>query len=370
MSSQTDIDFFEFNKMRRNHDVIVIHKRLTTNKLREYIDRIEYQITKNKPLTLKSVLNFIPDLYNDKLEHDTRAEVESSNKMFFDEFLFKYMREKFKLKKIIKKNTEEFIMGIMKYAREDSRIDLLRRFLGIGDDKIRREVLDVYLALLKNIPVSYFKLFDEDYNTYLMNIELCFEIYHTRYPHFNLTQDNKTSILKHSQVVDSQTSLTKIIRDDKKLDYFLLNRFYNKSYILIGDLLNEYKNKRVIKKDITKIVEQFQNVNKEFKCSYEAVYEILTRNFNVEDEDIDLDTFFDFFAKNKYGFKIRVFDFLEISLNNLVLVFSLLEKKIGRMYDDVDSKKIGLIGNKEFEELLSKILVGIETKWKISDYFK
>ncbi len=203
-----------------------------------------------------------------------------------------------------------------------------------------------------------------------MNSELCFEIYYTRYQHLNLVNDNKNSIMKSSQVVDAQTSLTKIVRDDKKLDYFLLNRFYNKSYILIGDLLNEYKSKGVIQKDIKKIVEQFQNVNKEFKCSYDTVYDILRRNFTLEEELINLDTFFDFFAKHKYGFKIRIFDFLEASLNNLVFVFTVLEKKIGRMYDSVDSKKIGLIAYKEFEELLTRMLTGVDTKWKISDYFK
>jgi len=70
--------------------------------------------------------------------------------MFLDDFLFRYMSEKFKLKKIIKKNTEETIMAVMKYSKEDPRIDVFRRLLGIGDHKIRREVLDIYLILLKS----------------------------------------------------------------------------------------------------------------------------------------------------------------------------------------------------------------------------
>jgi hypothetical protein len=100
-------------------------------------------------------MHFIPDLYNEKIEGDSKADMEGSKKLFLDDFLFKYMSEKFKLKKIIKKNTEEIIMTIMKCSKDDVRVDVLRRFLGIGEDKVRREVLDMYLIFLKSI---FFKL--------------------------------------------------------------------------------------------------------------------------------------------------------------------------------------------------------------------
>jgi len=96
-------------------------------------------------------MHLIPDIYNEKIEIDTRADLEGTKKIFLDDFLFKYMSEKFKIKKIIKKNLEEVIMSIMKYCKDDHRIDIIRRFLGIGDDIIRREVLDLYLTLLKSI---------------------------------------------------------------------------------------------------------------------------------------------------------------------------------------------------------------------------
>jgi hypothetical protein len=114
------------------------------------VERIQYGCSKFKPISKKSLLNILPDIYNEKCENDNRADLEGNNRMFLDEFLLYYMKDKFHLKKIIKKNSEEFIMGILKYSKEDTRIDLIRRFLGIGDDKYRREILDIYLTFLKS----------------------------------------------------------------------------------------------------------------------------------------------------------------------------------------------------------------------------
>lgn len=65
------------------------------------------------------------------------------------------MKDKFKHKKIVNKNCEETIYSIMKYSAEDKRVDLNRRFLGIGDDRLRREVLDIYFILLKSTKFIY-----------------------------------------------------------------------------------------------------------------------------------------------------------------------------------------------------------------------
>lgn len=370
VSVQTDIDFYEFNKMRKNHDLIYIHKRLTTNKLQKFIERIQYDCSKNKPISMKSLMSFLPDLYNEKIENDHQADMDGGKKLFLDDFLFKYMTEKFKLKRIINKNTEEIIMAVMKYSKEDPRIDLLRRFLGVGDDKIRREVLDMYLTFLKNLPISFFKLFDEEYNSYLMNTELCFEIYHSRYPQFNLVNENRLSLLKNSTVIDAGSSENKKVKDEKKLDLFLINRFYNKSYILITDLLNDFKNNNITETDLTKIAEQLQNVNKEFKLSMQHCTDILKNNFTVKAGKLNLDTFFNFFAHNKVHFKIKIVDFIEISLNYLVTLFNLLEKKIFRLYEEADVRKIGLIYYKEFEDIITKLMGGVENKWKVNEYFK
>lgn len=103
------------------------------------------------------MLNLIADLYNDKIDYDIKHNLDS-HKMLFDEFFVYLMKDRFKMKKIVKRNSEEAIAGILKYSFEDRRIDLARRFLGIGDNKLRIEVLEEYFTLIKGIEY-YYKLY-------------------------------------------------------------------------------------------------------------------------------------------------------------------------------------------------------------------
>jgi hypothetical protein len=65
------------------------------------------------------------------------------------------MKEKFKMNAIIKKNTEDSIAGIIKYSNDDKRIDMARKFLGIGENKLRIEIMENYITLLKSKKIKY-----------------------------------------------------------------------------------------------------------------------------------------------------------------------------------------------------------------------
>lgn len=121
-----------------------------------YIERIKYGCSKNKPITKKSLLNLIPEIYNEKIDYDTKSDLSNERKMPFDEFFYKFMEEKFKLRKLVKKHCEETILSILEYSSiikidldVDHRIDLIRRFLGIGEDRLSKFVFEIYLVLVK-----------------------------------------------------------------------------------------------------------------------------------------------------------------------------------------------------------------------------
>jgi len=117
--------------------------------LDEYVCRIKYAISTPSPLSIESLLNIIPDLYNDKIDYDLKHEMDDF-KMTFDEYFIKCMNEKFKLKRITRKNCEDTIAAVLKYSNEDKRVDLFRRFLGIGEGKLRLELLDLFFVLIKS----------------------------------------------------------------------------------------------------------------------------------------------------------------------------------------------------------------------------
>ena len=370
---QTDIDLFNFKKMEKNHEIVVFQKRLTQNKLSGFIEKIKYSYSKHKPISRKSLLNLIPEFYNEKIDLDNKLELEGKRKIIMDEFFYNYMSEKFKLNKIIKKNCEQSIMSILKFSNEDSRIDLFRRFLGIGDDKIRREILDNYLIILKNLPISFFKIFDDDYKSYLMNTEQCFEILYSKFPFFEFVINHKDVIINLTQVIEGENEVPGIPLI-KKFNIFLLTRMYNRSMLFINEIATELKRDNNAEILFDKVVDCFLISNKEFDLNETMILDIFQNNFdlhkNILNKNIiSVQSFLKFFSK-KYFFKIKIVDFLEISLNALINTYGTLEKKIIKFFDEVDFLKKGFILYKEFEQILIQWFGNNENKWKISEFFK
>lgn len=144
----------------KNHFSIVNFKNLDKNKLRKYIDNIKYNCSKNKPISLKSLLYLIPEVFNEKIDSDNKLALEGKPRYQFDDFFQKFMEQKFRMKKLVNKHIEETILAIIQYSskiaiisEEDQKVDLFGKFLGIGEKKIRREILDLYLLILKCIYV-------------------------------------------------------------------------------------------------------------------------------------------------------------------------------------------------------------------------
>lgn len=137
------------NKLIKNTESVHIYKNLNKNKLISSIERIKFGLSSEKPLSKRSLLNLMVDVYNEKINEDLKLETEPWNKKKLDHFFFDYMTQKFQSNKSVKQHIEQTIMAVLTYAPEDSRVDNFRKFLGIGDSQIRREILNIYLVLLK-----------------------------------------------------------------------------------------------------------------------------------------------------------------------------------------------------------------------------
>lgn len=87
-----------------------------TNKLSNYIDRVRFNVSKEKYISKKSLLYLIPEVYNEKFYSDNRLETEKRNKLQLDQFFYDLMNHKFKLRKLVKKHCEETIMSIYQYS--------------------------------------------------------------------------------------------------------------------------------------------------------------------------------------------------------------------------------------------------------------
>lgn len=275
------------------------------------------------------------------------------------------------MSKIINKNIEQLIISLVKFSNEDMRIDIFRRFLRIGENGIKREILDCYLTILKNLPISFYKLFEEEESNYLMNLEACFGIYKTKFPNFKLSIEAFDKIIRSSEIYD--TNNKSILNGESNYeglrDKYLLCNFYNKNMAFIEEILNDYKEEKINEIDALEIANHFMIANSEFEMNLVYVLDIFKLNFSVKEDMIDLQSFFDFFLK-KYFFKIKIIDFLNHSMDRLINIYNYIDRIIGQIWNKADVMKNGCIYYKEFENSMKNLMGNGENKWKISEYFK
>ena len=254
----------------------------------------------------------------------------------------------------------------------------MRRFLGIGEDKLNKFILDIYLILIKCIikfiiisalPVSFYKLFEENHKQYHMNTELCFEIFYSKLREFkSLVNETKYPIIRNT-IVYINDKEQKGIREEKKFDYMTMNRFYIKSYVYINDLITDYKSNVKTHEILANFYDHFSFSNKEFQITNEEFLSIFNRIFKINNGLLELEKFFNFFEGKKFSFKIKNDDFIESSLSCVIGEHAYLNNKLNVFFELVDAKKKSIIFFKEFEELMVKIFVNTDTRWKNNDYF-
>lgn len=65
-------------------------------------------------MTLKNLLNLIPEIYSEKILYDTKCDLNKETRLNMDDYIFYFLKNKFKLPELVKKNLEEIILGILK----------------------------------------------------------------------------------------------------------------------------------------------------------------------------------------------------------------------------------------------------------------
>ena len=81
-----------------------------------FIDRIKFNLTKSNPASQETLLSFIAELYQEKIVSDSKRDAENKVLLQFDEILCNFMKEKFKLKKVVKRKSETIILAIINYS--------------------------------------------------------------------------------------------------------------------------------------------------------------------------------------------------------------------------------------------------------------
>ena len=203
-----------------------------------------------------------------------------------------------------------------------------------------------------------------------MNTQLCFEIYYNKLSLFNLIENNFDQIMEMTIYFEGETPVE--IKHDEKIEYFFLTRFCNKSTLFFKDLMDEIginsANEKILK--FSKIADLFLEANKEFNISLEKTLEIFTKNFKLSsNEFFEFENFMEFF-KIKRKFTIKIYEFLDLSLDVIMEMYKTVENKLKEFCKNCKEMSNDCLSYKNFEEVISKLIPNFENKWKINDYFK
>ena len=252
----------------------------------------------------------------------------------------------------------------------DYRVDLEGKMKTTLDDffKIKREVLDCYLIILKNLPISFYKAFEEGENNYLITIESCLDIFSQKFSYYYLLEEALDKVIRNSIFYRNDNEIEDVSTEAKK-DYFFLSRYNQRSSSSFQMLLNNFKNnKQNEEKDIS-IADQIIISNRDFDLNLVFVVDILKRNFRLNGDLIQLENFFNFFV-DKFSFKIKISNFLQSCFEIFEKLYCDLDKSLLKIWENADYKRNGIIFFREFENVMNVLMGNSENKWKISEYFK
>ena len=200
-----------------------------------------------------------------------------------------------------------------------------------------------------------------------MQTDLCIEIYFTKFFYYNLVKENKNSLIRYT-IVYEKNKENKGIIDERKYDLFIMSRFFSKAQFFINELLLEYRQNKKNYEPISSFYDQFSVANKEFNFEQSEIKCFFMKVFPVISDEVPLEAINEF--QNQYFFKIKVTDFIEITLETFISTYDFLVKKVSSIFDTYDSRKQGIIYYKEFIEMINFIFVIPENEWKLNEYFK
>ena len=162
--------------------------------------------------------------------------------------------------------------------------------------------------------------------------------------------------------------MVNVASQQKKMEYYYLNRFAEKSIVYFNSLVQLSKN-NVRESNLMYLVTSIVEANAVLGLDREKCVDVLKRNFKVDEKRnvIELDSFLEFFV-NKVVFKIQVYEYCEFVFKGLVMIYQNIEKKINHVLIELNISD-GLIYYKEFEVILMKLINNNEIRWKVPNYF-
>jgi len=198
----------------------------------------------------------------------------------------------------------------------------------------------------------------------------CFDIYHSKFKEFQLIKENKDILLKYSTLFEDEKEM-KTVDKETKLYIFNLSRFLSKSNYFIHEIIVDYNQNTRKTIGLSELYQMFCSIIMDIEVSEHDFQKIVSRllKFDINNKTIDLESIIEFHDQ-KLMLKVKVQDYLELSLKSVLNLFNMLEKVVNGIFDQYDIKRSEIMSFKEFQSCLIQTLKLNENEWKINEYFQ
>jgi len=304
-----------------------------------------------------------------KIELTSKAKFEGGARFSdnFDSVFLDFMTKEFKLKKVIKNKIESALLATNLYLGDSYAISIFKKAIRFGDS-IRRELVDLYLTVVKEIPIPLLKILNSEDNPMYVDLNFLIKIYTIFLKDFELNKYLLDEIFSKSKFVIDNLEVNVKSKKERR-DFYYMANFYTTYFVYFEELAHKYSNGE--DEPIELFIHYFCHCNKMFELSEEYSKELISNCIEINDGKIDLQSLFRFYSK-KYEVKMLALDYIKITFDYLMTLFRKMEKTFLNYFEGVDINENGFLNFLEFEKLVFLILKekAKDNRWKVREFYK
>ena len=280
------------NNINLNNSNITSKKSHNENNKNEILDATLLGLSGAKILTKKQMHDLINELYDSKIEYDRICNENHLKKESMEQYMYKFLNNKYGLKNLVIEWSSSIITGIKMYSSTDSEINLFSKIIKNKIEegqraeiiKLKSTIKDLYDTQIKNK-----SRLASNKNKNKLNEKEIENILNSFNENILLNEDEWKNIIKSIYNEDEYKILTKYIinkiidkNDKEKKNYINNLKNKKKSEVTREDL--ESANKKKFPKKIT--YKEFENILIGYQVTYREKYlSNLHKLFIKYDED-------------------------------------------------------------------------------------
>ena len=311
--------------------------------------------SKQQLISLKTLKDFINELYNSKSQYDIKCTQYKIPKETLEEHMYTFLNKKYGLKNLIIEWAKNVIRGIKYYSKKDSIVLLFGKIMRNEQEEDARFIIQKVSESIEELLLYYIKR--QNPLKLVTDIKKIFD----RKKKSELFEEEWKGIIYSIYEKEEASEI------EKKIDNFICKENEKKKM----DFFKKYKNSRINSKEHKNKYNNNNNYTGNNSYYLNTVNSLnVTSNNNTNTNSLYMNTIGNINSNNKLSrvekYNILLFtedknilfkDFIKIVLDNHIRFRDKQLKKFVDLFKIVDKNRDGIINEEEFSELVQKMKI-------------